>query len=396
MQFGVTEQGFVLKTYSDILKSMEEKLKTKFGLEWEFGIYTPEGAIIAITANEISKAWEGIKQAYFSAYLDSSTGIQLDYHGKDEEPPVPRSQGKYSVTTLEFITDREMSIPKNTLVKKRDTELTYMTTQNLTVGRSFKGEVQAVATEYGSDYNSIIGEISELVNNIVGVVSVSNTTPASGGEGIEKDIYYRERIRTSRQSKGGSTSDTITAELLKSETINNALVLENTTDEIDLNGIKPGHIRAYIDGVDSEEVAKIIHKYKSAGIESEGDRIYKIENSGGQVTTERFYMMTKVQFYIKINITDTAAAGTVTEQLKSDIKNVIIDYIESIQKGGMKSQARRIVVNQIESRAYSVSNNILELNATVGLSPNPVGTANVDIPIGEYYYCDADTIEVVG
>ena len=62
----------------------------------------------------------------------------------------------------------------------------------------------------------------------------------------------------------------------------------------------------------------------------------------------------------------------------------------------MKNQVRRIVVNQIESRAYSTSNDILELNATVGLSPNPVGTANIDIPIGEYYYCDSDTIEVVG
>ncbi len=396
MQFGVTEQGFVLKTYSDILKSIEENLKTKFGQEWELNLYSPEGAMLMIISDELSKAWEGAKQAYFSAYLDSSTGIQLDYHGKDEEPPIPRSQGNYSVTTLEFVTDREMSIPKNTLVKKRETEFTYITTQNLIIDSSFKGQVQAIATEYGSDHNSIIGEITELVNNIVGVVSVSNITPASGGEGIEKDIYYRERIRTSRQSKGGSTVDTITAELLKLTTINNVLVLENTTDEIDLNGIKPGHIRTYIDGVDSEEVAKIIHKYKAAGIESEGDRTYEVENSGGQVTTERFYMMTKVQFYIKINITDTAAVGTVTEQLKADIKNVIIDYIESIQKGGMKSQARRIVVNQIESRAYSVSNNILELNATVGLSPNPVGTANVDIPIGEYYYCDADTIEVVG
>lgn len=256
--------------------------------------------------------------------------------------------------------------------------------------------MQAIATEYGSDHNSIIGEITELVNNIVGVVSVSNITPATGGDGIEKDIYYRERIRSNKKSKGGSTVDTITTELLKLTGINNVLVLENTKDTIDPNGIEPGHIRVYIDGLDSEEVAKTIHKFKAAGIESEGDRIYEVENSGGQVTTERFYMMTKVQFYIKINITDTAAVGTVTEQLKADIKNVIIDYIESIQKGGMKSQARRIVVNQIESRAYSVSNNILELNATVGLSPNPVGTANVDIPIGEYYYCDADTIEVVG
>lgn len=396
MQFGVTEQGFVLKTYSDILKSMEGKLKTKFGQEWELNLYSPEGAMLMIISDELSKAWEGAKQAYFSAYLDSSTGIQLDYHGKDEEPPVPRSQGKYSVTTLEFITDREMSIPKNTLVKKRDTEFTYITTQNLIIDSSFKGQVQAIATEYGNDYNSIIGEISELVNNIVGVVSVSNITPATGGDGIEKDIYYRERIRSNKKSKGGSTVDTITTELLKLTGINNVLVLENTKDTTDPNGIEPGHIRVYIDGVDSEEVAKTIHKFKAAGIESEGDRIYEVENSGGQLVTERFYMMTKREFYVKINITNTAVTGAVTEQLKTDIKNVIIDYIESIQRGGMKNQVRRIVVNQIESRAYSTSNDILELNATVGLYEHPVGTANVDIPIGEYYYCDAETIEVIG
>ena len=253
-----------------------------------------------------------------------------------------------------------------------------------------------IQTEYGSDYNSIIGEITELVNNIVGVVSVANITPASGGEGIEKDIHYRERIRISRKNKGGSTVDTITTELTKLETVNNVLVLENVTDTIDASGIKPGNIRVYIDGIDSLDIAETIHKFKAAGIDTEGDRIYDVEDIGGQLITERFYMMTKRQLYIKINITNTTVIGTVTEQLKTDIKNVIIDYIESIQKSGMKNQVRRIVVNQIESRAYSTSNNILELNATVGLSPNPVGTANIDIPIGEYYYCDSDTIEVVG
>lgn len=44
-----------------------------------------------------------------------------------------------------------------------------------------------------------------------------------------------------------------------------------------------------------------------------------------------------------------------------------IDYIESIQEEEWKKIVRRIVVNQIESRAYSTSNDILELNATVGL-----------------------------
>lgn len=42
----------------------------------------------------------------------------------------------------------------------------------------------------------------------------------------------------------------------------------------------------------------------------------ELENSGGQLVTERFYMMARRILCIKINITNTAVTGVVTEQLK--------------------------------------------------------------------------------
>ena len=155
-------------------------------------------------------------------------------------------------------------------------------------------------------------------------------------------------------------------------------MLENPTNVTDENGVLAGNIRVYIDGIDSKEVAQVIHKFKAAGIDTEGDREYDIENSGGQLVKERFYMMNKKQLYIKI-----------------EIKNNIIDYVEKIQKSELKNKARRIVNNQIEACAYSVSNNILELTSKIGLSPNPTSNSNIDIPLGDYFYCDDSTIEVV-
>ncbi|MDY3059272.1 MAG: baseplate J/gp47 family protein [Fusobacterium sp.] len=394
MQYGVTEKGFVAKTYAEILKEMETSGKSKFGQEWELDLYTPEGALLMIVGDQIAKAWNGIREAYFANYLDYSTGIQLDYHGKSESPPVIRGEGTYATTTLEFTTNKEMTIPKWTIVKKRGTNSTYTTTSALNITSSLKGRVQAIATGYGKEYNAIIGDITELGNNITGVISVTNITPATGGDGIEKDIYYRERIKRNRQNRSGSTVETITSELLKLKTINNVLVLENPTDQTDSNGIAPGNIRIYIDGIDSKEVAQVIHKFKAAGIDSEGDREYSIENVGGQLVKERFYMMNKKQLYIKIEI-KSYTESIVNESIKQDIKNVIKDYVEKAQKSGLKTQIKRIVTNQIEARAYSVSDNILELTAKIGLSPNPTESNNLDITIGDYYYCDDSTIEVI-
>lgn len=393
MKYGVTENGFVQKLYPDIVESLENKLKSKFGQEWELDLYSPEGAMLLVISDELSKAWEAGKEAYYSKYLDTCTGIQLDYKGKEEEPPVYRSQGKYAITTLEFITNEETTIPKNTLVKKRGTQLLFSTTQQLIIGKELKGQVQAIATQTGTQHNSIIGDISEMANNIVGIVSVTNIIPATGGEGIENDNYYRERIRQSRKSKGGSTADAITTELLKLSIVNNCMVLENVGDNVDENGVQPGAIRVYIDGIASEEVAKTIHKYKSAGINSEGDNEFEITNKSGQIVTERFYLMLKKQLYVEIRISNIQ--GELTEEIKTDIKDAVIEYIESVQKSGINNnKIRRIVINQLESRAYSVSNDILELNATVSLSPIRSEDKNLDIPIGEYYYADYSTITV--
>lgn len=392
MKYGVTENGFVQKLYPDIVESLENKLKSKFGQEWELDMYSPEGAILLAVADEISKAWEGNKEAYYSKYLDTAVGIQLDYKGKEEEPPVYRSQGKYATTTLEFVTNAEITIPKNTIVKKRGTQLLYRTTSQLIVTEELKGQVQAIATETGVEHNCIIGEITEMGNSIVGVLSVTNIIPASGGEGIENDNYYRERIRRSRKTRGGSTIDTITNQLLNLSSVNNILALENVGDEIDENGIQPGAIRIYIDGIATQEIANIIHKYKAAGINSEGDNEFEIINKGGQAVTERFYIMTKKQLYIKINILNIQ--GELTEEVKKQIKNSIIEYVESVQKPTLYNKTRRIVINQIESRAYSVSNDILELNATVSLSPIRSEDKNINIPIGQYFYCDYETIVV--
>ncbi|MGL5713717.1 MAG: baseplate J/gp47 family protein, partial [Paraclostridium sp.] len=319
------------------------------------------------------------------------TGIQLDYKGKEED--VPRSQGRYANTTLEFTTNKELTIPKGTLVKKQDTDLLYSTTQSLVIGSGLKGTVNAVATFSGEEYNSSTGLINELKNGIIGVTSVTNTTPATGGEGVESDNKYRIRIKLAKKARGGSTVDTLTSELSKLAAVNNVLVLENIGGTTDSNGLPPGTVKAFVDGTSDISIANTLHRIVAAGIDTVGDVTFTVKNVGGQEKDVKFSLMDKKQLYVKVEV--NTITGTLTDDIKKAIKENIINYVEEIQVGSLEDRVNEIVINQLSAQAYNVNDSIKKVTVTAALTPNPTSTTDIPIPIGQYFYCDETTIEVV-
>ncbi|MGL5685972.1 MAG: baseplate J/gp47 family protein [Vagococcus fluvialis] len=391
MTFGVTDKGFIQKMFSDIISSIETKGKKYYGADWSLDQYSPEGAMMYVFAYELAENWKALKYAYNADFLDLCTGIQLDYKGKEED--VPRSQGRYANTTLEFTTNKELTIPKGTLVKKRETDLMFSTTQSLVIGPSLKGVVSAVATDVGTDYNSPIDSIVELKNGIVGVTKVTNTTPATGGEGIEIDDRYRARIKIAKRSRGGSTVDTLTSELLKLAAVNNVLVLENIGDTIDSNGLPPGSVKAFIDGTNDVSIANTIHRIVAGGIPTIGDITHTVINAGGQDKEIKFSLMDKKQLYVKVEV--NTIVGTLTDDIKKAIKENIISYVENIQVGTMEDRINEIIINQLSAQAYNVNDSIKKVTVSAALTPSPTSTTDIPIPIGQYFYCDETTIEVV-
>lgn len=390
MQYGVTDKGFILKTFNDIMSSIESNFKKKVGDEWALDQYTPEGAIFYIVGDEIAKNWLGCKAAYDADFLDLCTGIQLDYKGKEED--LPRSQGRFSNTMIEFTASKELTVPTGVLVRRKGSELYFRTTEQLVIGSTLKGVVPAIATQTGEEYNTSIGSINELVTSVNDVTSITNTTLATGGEGLESDDKYRERIRAAKKSRGGSTVDSITTELNKLPIVSDTLVLENVGDSTDTNGVEPGKIKIFIDGTSDITIAQTIHKFKADGIDTMGNKEFEVENIGGQKITERFNLFTKKQLYITVNV--TSISGTLTDELKATIKQNLIDYVDNIQTGPFEDRINEIVINQLSTQVYNSSDKIKKITTKAGLSSSPTGEVDIPIPIGERFYCDTSTIEV--
>lgn len=375
-KFGITETGFVRMNMEDIIESIQNRMRAKGYDDFEIDPYSVEGNVLGACSHQLELTWQALEEAYNSRYYDSSYGIQLDRHGKNSG--VQRIMGRYATTTLEFITEIGLTISKGTIVRIKDSNLNYYTIEDLKISSSLSGTVKAVAENIGKDYNTNTGTVNEMVNGIIGVISVKNITPASGGDGVENDTSYRKALKNRELSKGGSTSNAIEFSLRNVPLVNAAVVLENIGDTIDDNGILPGHIKCFVDGITSEDVAKAIHSHVSAGIQTMGDIVYKIPNDSGQIVPIKFSEFDKRVLYIEVKIINSDVQ---LEIIKDDIIEVINEYISECNF----SEYKKIIKNQIESRVYSISNSILELEVKMGVDPEYLESNNIIIGSGVMY-----------
>ncbi|MGL5621742.1 baseplate J/gp47 family protein, partial [Cetobacterium sp.] len=297
-----------------------------------------------------------------------------------------RILGKYATTTLEFKVDSEITIPKGTLVRIRDTNLNFQTVLDLKIDSSLKGEVQAIALATGTNHNTNPNTITEMVNTVVGINLVTNLVPATGGDGKEQDEPYREALKIANRSRGGSTVDAITIELRKLPEVNGCLVLENVGDEIDENGVVPGKIKTFIEGIATENIAKTLHKFGAFGINTQGDVTYKIENTGGQVVDVNFNMFSPIPVYVKVILINS-------EKTSNQIKEKIIKNVEDYVRNSNYLEGRKVVHNQLEAKAYNADSDIIELEALSGLDKDNLNKESIKIPSGSLFYAVVEVLD---
>ena len=80
MDFGVTDTGFVLKSFLDIMKDIEKRYKVRLqDNEYTLDFNTPEGIHSEAIGFELSKLWEELLDFNNQMNLNTATGIDLDF-----------------------------------------------------------------------------------------------------------------------------------------------------------------------------------------------------------------------------------------------------------------------------------------------------------------------------
>lgn len=369
----LTDKGFKRQRYADIVASLESRAKEKFGEDVNLSERQFLGIFIRIIAFFLSRFAQDLEDTYNSSFYQTADGVSLDKNahrqGFSRQPEI-KARGKVIIEG-----DDGTRIDAGFIVGTPN-EVNFVTTEDVRInGDSVEVEVEAI--EAGQDGNVPAGAISEIVTPIVGVSSVVNPEPTSGGRDRETDAELRERIRRVREVEGR-----LVLQLLDVEGVRDVyLDYNDSSDEV--NGLPPHSIAPIVWGGDEEEIAQTIARYKSAGIRSFGDVEITVTDSKTRDHIIGFSRPTVKEIYVKVYV-----EGSVTPE---EVRTAIIAYIGGQDEDGTEYDGLGINEDVIHFRALHEIGKIGSVtNATLEWSTDGSNYHMDDIEIARTEYATTD------
>lgn len=117
-QYGVTEDGFVLKGFAEILKSAQRRAIEAFGPDIDLAGTSVLTKLLQATSDEDAMLWQRLEDVYYSQFASTASGSDLDLLGKDigVERNYLFAQGEAELTITGAETGRRYVLPEGTVV----------------------------------------------------------------------------------------------------------------------------------------------------------------------------------------------------------------------------------------------------------------------------------------
>jgi uncharacterized phage protein gp47/JayE len=267
--FGLTPDGLLIKSFSDILSELELAYRSDFGDEANLDPQTSlDGKIINSYAERESLIWQLIQAVHDSAYPDSADGISLD--GAVDLTGIERLPSTFS-TVPATITGTPGSFGAvGRIFEVEGTGERFETVADTTIGGGGTVDVECIAQNSGA-VQANAGTLNIIVTPVTGWDSVVNSSDAEQGEPIEIDAALRLRRRQSLQVVGAAAVDAIRSRLINDvDGVVDAFVFENESNLPDADGRPPKSIHCVVAGGTAIDIANKIWQVKAGGIETAG------------------------------------------------------------------------------------------------------------------------------
>ena len=382
---GLTEVGYVRRTYDDILNDKILRAKELFGEDIDTSDLTPLGKFIRINAYDQALAEEEIEAVYYSRFPNTASGQNLDrllFLGN-----LTRNPATAASYTVEVVGAAGYVIPVGFLVGT-DTELTYYSVSEAIIGEDGTCEIIVFCTEAGTVGNVTPGAISKVVNPDANVESVAGVDYVVLGTDEENDVDLRARLKLAIQGSGSCNENAIRAALLRVPTVQYATVLTNDEDTADSDGRPPHSFECYVLGGNGyeQEIAETIFDKKPIGIKTVGDKSVTITDASGNEKVVNFSAALHVSVTVRIALTTNKSFPY--DGVAQIHKNVA-DHINSLGIG------RSLVLSSIYGHIYGIAGVVevtkLELSTDGGSS---YSASNITVPKYGVAVCGNVTVEV--
>ncbi|MHA1368161.1 MAG: baseplate J/gp47 family protein [Promethearchaeota archaeon] len=226
--YGISDDGFLIKSYDVILAEMIARAQEYFGENVDLRPTSSLYKFIQVVAYEISTQWEAMEAYWSSSFLKTATGSPLDYLCSDlgierEQPAAATGFVTFTLSSGAPTTE----VPVGSTV--RTSNYIYFSTDIEVNISSGSATVPVTAVETGSNGNVAEGSINVIDPEITNIESVINNSATTGGLDLETDVSLRRRGLNIRRFN--YTASKILADVEEVSGIRQAKIIENYPTE---------------------------------------------------------------------------------------------------------------------------------------------------------------------
>src|SRR5438105_1444342 len=111
--FGITQDGFVLKGFDAILGDAIDRARQAFDANVDLTATSALRKVLEVTAAEDAELWKRIEDLYYANFVSTAIGASLDRLGEDLGVPRPQqfATGEVRFTLVGAVAGRTYTVP---------------------------------------------------------------------------------------------------------------------------------------------------------------------------------------------------------------------------------------------------------------------------------------------
>jgi uncharacterized phage protein gp47/JayE len=267
---GLTAEGFVAKTYAEILADIEARQLAAFGEDFDVAPESPAGVVNGPVANAARLCWEGLAGLAAAFDPDGATDAQLTSLALITG--TERKGAQRGRVPLVLGVAAGATVPAGSVadVASDPTSRWLTLTAATNTGASSASFTVEAEQETAGPLPAAATTISHIATPVTGWLSVTNLEPAAVGLDAETDPVLRRRREEELQGAGTTPAEAIRAALRRIPLVSEVVVWENPGDATDADG-RPRHsVEAMVLGGEDAAIAAVLWASVARGIQTTG------------------------------------------------------------------------------------------------------------------------------
>ena len=376
IQYGVTENGFVQKPVQEIVSHINSRFLSVFGANFDISPEGPDGQVIGIISEEISKCWQQAEMVFNAYRPGAMQKIGLD--NICELTFTKRLVDWPSRVGVRCAGQSGTLVPAGSIVS--DGAMDFETQYDCVI----PGTVTAVATETG-EYYIAANTVNKIITPVAGWESVNNPEIGQTGVDYESDPALRTRRDRTTAHSGSAFVEAIYAALAD---LNLSYLRIRDNDTGAPIGTQPsGTVFVVVEGGTEDEIARRIYSSKTGGVPTHGTTSVSIYDSKGYPHEVKFSRPEDATIYVTGTFKRRPGSNISSNDAARQLQTAMMDYINSLNPGDS------VIWSECFKPIMDATNGVQVDSLFIGTSASPTGIATIELDIDKK--AEATTASVI-